>query len=332
MRLLVLGGTSFVGRHLVLAARAAGLEVTLFNRGQTNPGLFGDLEHITGDRERDLHLLRGRQWDAILDVNGYVPRIVGATAHGLAQYCGHYTFISTISVYGDVGKKGPKETSPLATLKEDTEEVTGETYGALKAQCEAFVREVIPDRALVVRPGLIVGPHDPTERFVRWIRRASDGDDVLAPGDPRRQVQFIDARDLADWTVRQIVARSSGTYNAVGPAAPLSMGELLHTCVDVTNAGARLTWVDEQFLLDSGVSPWTDLPLWLPAETNGMLCADNARAVEAGLTFRPLEDTVRATLRWDSARADRGVAGMPVEREREVLAAWQNATKEQTAS
>ena len=332
MRLLVLGGTSFVGRHMVLSARAAGLDVTLFNRGLTNPGLFADLEHIAGDREHDLHLLRGRQWDAILDVNGYVPRIVGATAHGLEKYCGHYTFISTISVYGDVGVDGPKESSPLATLKEDTEEVTGETYGALKAQCEAFVREAAPDRALIVRPGLIVGPHDPTERFVRWIRRTSDGDEVLAPGDPQRQVQFIDARDLADWTVRLIVARDTGTFNAIGPEAPLSMGSLLQTCMDVTNAGARLTWVDERFLLDLDVSPWVDLPLWLTAENNGLTSADNTRAVKAGLTFRPLEDTVRATLRWDSARAARGPAGMPVEREREILAAWHDATKEQTAS
>lgn len=332
MRLLVLGGTSFVGRHLVLAARAAGLDVTLFNRGRTNPGLFSDLEHITGDREKDLHLLRGRQWDAILDVNGYVPRIVGATAHGLAKYCGHYTFISTISVYGDAGEEGPKESSPVATLQEDTEDVTGETYGALKAQSEAFVREVLPDRTLVVRPGLIVGPHDPTERFVRWIRRAADGGEVLAPGDPDRQVQFIDARDLADWTVRQIVARATGTFNAVGPASPLTMGDLLDTCVRVTNADARLTWVDEQFLLEAGVAPWADLPLWLPAADNGMISADNARAVAAGLTFRPVEDTVRATLRWDGARPDPRPAGLPVERERELLAAWHQTRKEQTAS
>lgn len=330
MRLLVLGGTSFVGRHLVLSARAAGLDVTLFNRGRTNPGLFSDLERITGDRATDLDTLQGRRWDAVLDVNGYVPRIVGAAVNAVADTCGHYTFVSTISVYGDVGEAGPDEDAPVATLKEDTEEVTGETYGALKAQCEAFVRDALPDRHLIVRPGLIVGPHDPTERFVRWIRRAADGGEVLAPGDPGRQVQFIDARDLADWTIRLIVARATGTFNAVGPAQPTRMETLLRTCVDVTAAGAALTWVPEEFLLERDVAPWADLPLWLPEDGNGMISADNSRALRAGLTFRSLEDTVRATLRWDSARAERGAAGMPVEREREVLAAWHDSRKEQT--
>jgi 2'-hydroxyisoflavone reductase len=325
MRLLVLGGTSFVGRHLVHAALAAGMDVTLFNRGQTNPGLFSDLERIVGDRENDLDKLRNRPWDAVVDVNGYLPRIVGATVNALAKDCGHYTFISTVSVYGDVGTDGPDEQSPVATLKEDTEEITGETYGPLKAQCEAFVREAVGDRALIVRPGLVVGPHDPTERFVRWIRRTADGGDVLAPGDPGREVQFIDARDLADWTVRQIVARATGTFNAVGPAEPLTMGTLLETCVDVTGADATLTWVPEQFLLDAGVAPWADLPLWLTEGDNGLERASNRRAVEAGLTFRPLDDTVRATLRWDSARPDRRQAGMDVARERDLLAAWRQS-------
>lgn len=332
MRLLVLGGTSFVGRHLVLAARAAGLDVTLFNRGRTNPELFSDVERLTGDRQGDLSVLRGRRWDAVLDVNGYLPRIVGATVEALADSAGHYTFVSTVSVYGDVGRTGPSEGSPVATLKTDTEEVNGETYGPLKAQCEAFVRQRMSDRALIVRPGLVVGPYDPTERFVRWIRRAADGGEVLAPGNPSRQVQLIDGRDLADWTVRQILARATGTFNAVGPEPRLTMGRLLDTCVEVTAADAGLTWVPEDFLLQAGVSPWTDLPLWLPEEANGMACADISRAVAAGLTFRSLDDTVRATLRWDSARADRGPAGMPVEREREILAAWHEADrrKEQT--
>ena len=325
MRLLVLGGTSFVGRHLVLAARAAGLDVTLFNRGQTNPDLFADLERITGDRAGDLSALRGRRWDAVLDVNGYLPRLVGAAVEALADTAGHYTFISTISVYGDVGSAGPSEDSPVATLKTDTEDVNAETYGPLKAQCEAFVRERMSDRALIVRPGLVVGPHDPTERFVRWIRRAADGGEVLAPGRPDRQVQFIDGRDLADWTIRSIVARATGTFNAVGPDPATTMGRLLETCVEVAGAGARLTWVDEEFLLAADVTPWSDLPLWLPEEDSGMEHADISRAVGAGLTFRPLDDTVRATLRWDSARADRGPAGMSLEREREILTAWHQA-------
>lgn len=324
MRVLVLGGTSFVGRHIVLAARAAGLDLTLFNRGQTNPGLFADLEQITGDRGGDLSALRGRRWDAVIDVNGYLPRLVGATLEVLADTCGHYTFVSSISVYADIDPAGPDESSPVGSLTQDTEEITGETYGPLKAACEAFVRERMGDRALVVRPGLIVGPHDPTERFARWIRRAADGGEVLAPGNPDRPVQCIDARDLADWVARMVVARATGTYNATGPAQPLSMRELLHTCVEVTGGDAQLTWVPEQFLLDSGVEPWVDLPLWLPEQDNGMLQADVSRAIAAGLTFRTLADTVRATLRWDSARADRGTAGLPVEAERKVLAAWHN--------
>ena len=331
MRLLVLGGTSFVGRHLVLAARAAGLDVTLYNRGQTNPGLFSDVEHITGDRTGDLSALGGRRWDAVLDVNGYLPRVVGATLEVLADTCGHYTFISTISVYDDIDPAGPNESSPVGALKEDTEEITGETYGPLKAACEAFVRERMGDRALIARPGLVVGPYDPTERFVRWIRRTADGGEVLAPGDPGRPVQCIDARDLADWVIRMIVARDTGTFNAVGPAETLTMGELLKTCAAVTGAGATLEWVPEAFLLDAGVQPWTGLPLWLPAADNGIQQADITRALAAGLTFRSLEDTVRATLRWDSARADRGVAGLPAEEERKVLGAWHQHDKEQTS-
>ncbi len=323
MRLLVLGGTSFVGRHLVHSARAAGMEVTLFNRGQTNPGLFADVERISGDRTSDLDTLRGRRWDAVVDVNGYLPRVVGATLEVLGDSCGHYTFISTISVYGDVGAEGPSEDWPVATLREDTEEITAETYGPLKAQCEAFVRHRFDD-ALIVRPGLVVGPHDPTERFVRWIRRASDGGEVLAPGDYNRHVTFIDARDLADWVVRLVLARADGTYNAVGPQDPLSMGDLLETIATVTGGGAEFTWVPEDFLLAQGVAPWTDLPLWLPEDRNGMITASHERARPAGLTFRALEDTVRATLRWDSARPDRKPAGLNVKREREVLAAWKN--------
>lgn len=322
MKLLVLGGTSFVGRHMVLAARAAGIEVTLFNRGRTNPDLFADVERITGDRDGDLGALAGRGWDAVLDVNGYVPRVVDASLEALAGHYDHYTFISTISVYDDVGSTGPDESSPVGTLAEDTEDVTGETYGPLKALCEDRVRTETDGQALIVRPGLVVGPHDPTERFVRWIRRAADADEVLAPGDPQRQITFIDGRDLGDWVVQMLLAAASGTYNAIGPAHPLTMGQLLQTCVDVTAASAHLTWVEEQFLLDHAVKPWSDLPLWLPESLNGNITAPNGRAVSAGLTFRSLEDTVRATWHWDRARPDRGVAGLEVDRERELLVAW----------
>lgn len=330
MKLLVLGGTSFVGRHLVLSARAAGLDVTLFNRGQTNPGLFADLEHLTGDRTADLSALRGREWDAVLDVNGYLPRVVATTLEALAGSYGHYTYISTLSVYGDTGSNAPDESYPLAELSEPTEVITEDTYGPLKADCERLVRQHAGDRALIARPGLVVGPHDPTERFVRWIRRGAEGGEILAPGDPDRQVTFIDGRDLADWVIRLIVAEDGGTYNAIGPAAPMTTRKMLETIMAATGGGGRLTWVAEDFLLANGVEPWTDFPLWMPAGDNGMLAAPNAAAIEAGLTFRPLADTVHAALRWDQARTERRTAGMPVERERELLALWhaQEAGKE----
>ena len=323
MKLLILGGTSFVGRHLVLAARAAGAEVTLFNRGRTNAGLFSDLERITGDRDGDLGALHGRRWDAVLDVNGYVPRLVDAAAAALGDACDHYTYVSTVSVYGMTGETGPDEDHPVAPLERDTEEVTGETYGPLKARCEDVVRQRFGDRALIVRPGVVVGPYDPTERFVRWIRRAADGGEILAPGDPAGPMQFIDARDLADWTLRMLLAGRGGTFNTVRPAVP--MADVLQACLDVTGAGATLTWVSEDFLPEQQVTYWSDLPIWLPREHNGMLQVDPSRAVAAGMTFRPLEDTVRATWLWDRAREERGPAGLSVEREREVLAAWHAA-------
>ena len=323
MKLLVLGGTKFVGRHLVLAAQAAGAEVTLFNRGRTNAGIFADLEHITGDRDGDLSGLKGRSWDAVLDVNGYVPRIVEASAEMLADSCDHYTYVSTVSVYGMTGTTAPDEDTPLTTLETPTEEVTGETYGALKAGCEDVVRRHFGQgRRLIVRPGFVVGPYDHTERFVRWVRRAADGGDMLAPGDPSGPMQFIDARDLADWTVRMLLGGRTGTYNAVRPTLP--MAQVLQACIDVTAAGATLTWVDEDFLLGRGLEE-NDLPLWVPREDSGMLQIDPARAVEDGMTFRPLEDTVRATWVWDRARTAPGPAGLSAEREREVLAAWHAA-------
>ncbi|HVM20328.1 MAG TPA: NAD-dependent epimerase/dehydratase family protein [Egibacteraceae bacterium] len=323
MRALVLGGTSFVGRHIVHAARAAGMTVTLFNRGRTNPGLFSDVERIHGDRERDLDALADRRWDAVIDVNGYVPRIVGLAADALADRCEHYTFISTIAVYGDVGATAPDEDVPVAELDTPTERVTADTYGALKAACEDVVRQRFGDRALVVRPGLVVGPHDPTERFVRWVRRAAEGGEMLAPGDPDGPVQFIDGRDLGDWVVRMVLASAAGTFNATGPHPAVTFGQLLQTCTDVAGAGTALEWVAEAFLLDHEVQPWTDLPLWLPADANGMSRTVVDRAIAAGLTFRSLQDTVRATLLWDQTRADRRPAGMPLDRERELLAAWE---------
>jgi len=320
MNLLVLGGTRFVGRHIVQAARERGHTVTLFNRGKSDPNLFPDVETLIGDRNGDLSALQGRHWDAVIDTSGYVPRVVRASAELLAAAAEHYTFISTISVYADDIAPHADEDAPLRELDDPSvEEVTGETYGGLKVLCERAVREVFPE-ACIVRPGLVVGPHDPTDRFTYWPHRVAQGGEVLAPGGPDVPVQFIDARDLAAWTVACTEARRGGVYNAVTPADSLTFGELLTTCRQVSGSDARFTWVEEGFLREQGVTP-DDLPLWLP-EHSAFFRLSSERAVDAGLSFRPLEATVRDTLAWDRAREEAFKGGLSREREGELLSAW----------
>ena len=327
MRLLILGGTSFLGRHTVAAALERGHEVTLFHRGQTNPGLFPDAEEILGDREHDLGLLAGREWDAVIDVPGYLPRVVRASAQALTGHVKHYTFISTISVYDSLPEPGMDEDAPVGELPESGSEDVQKYYGQLKAVCEAEVRAAFPQSALIIRPGLIVGPFDPTDRFSYWPVRIAEGGEVLVPGDPDRQVQVIDARDLAHWTVACAERGTTGTFNATGPATRLSMGELLEACRDGTGSDATVTWVEEAFLQAEGVGPWIELPLWLPPNdtgTRGMLAVSIERAMSAGLTFRPLAETARDTLAWHRTRAaDTPLkAGISRDREKELLAKW----------
>ncbi|MDQ3894433.1 MAG: SDR family oxidoreductase [Actinomycetota bacterium] len=332
MRLLVLGGTLFLGRAVVEAALARGDEVTIYTRGQTNPHLFPEVERLRGDRERDLSPLRGRTWDALVDTSGYVPRVVRASAEALADSGAHYTFVSSISVYRDFSE-GPRENSPLETLADRESENVQEHYGALKALCEEVVRDVYGQRALVPRAGLIVGPHDPTDRFTYWVRRVAQGGDVLAPGSPAQRVQFVDVRDLGEWMLRMAQSRRGGTFNATGPVPSVTMGELLESCRRVSGSDANLIWVDDAFLLERSVGEWQELPLWVARpELRGIHAADVARALAAGLTFRPLEETVRATLEWASSpeagepSRKQGVqlpeAGLRPEREAELLAAW----------
>lgn len=327
MRILIFGGTNFLGRHTAAAALERGHEVTLFHRGQTNPGLFPDAEEILGDREHDLALLAGREWDAVIDVPGYVPRIVRASAQALAGHVKHYAFISTISVYDSIPEPGMDESAPVGQLPEPSEDVQ-KYYGQLKALCEDEVRAAFPDAALVIRPGLIVGPFDPTDRFSYWPIRIARGGEVLAPGDPDRQVQVIDARDLANWTVECVERGTTGTFNATGPATRLTMREMLEACREGTASDATFTWVDESFLEAEGVGPWMEAPLWLPAsdtDTRGMLAVSIDRAVNAGLTFRPLAETARDTLAWHRSRpaGTQLKAGLQPERERELLEKWQ---------
>jgi 2'-hydroxyisoflavone reductase len=341
MRILIIGGTVFLGRHLVEAARGRGHEITLFNRGLSAPELFPDVLKLRGDRDGGLDALRGLRWDAVIDTCGFVPRVVRASAEMLADAVELYIFVSSLSVLADVREPGADESAPTGQMADPSvEERTPEAYGPLKALCERAVEQAMPGRALNVRPGLIVGPHDPTGRFTYWPVRMKRGGEVLAPGRPERQVQFIDARDLADWIVRMAEARQGGVFNATGPDRVLTMGELLEECLAVTGSDARLTWVNEKFLAEAGVAEWSELPLWLSEEASpgarGFMSINCAKAIAHGLTFRPLAETVRDTLDWANALPEarqpgagygvpRPKAGMEPEREREVLSAWHEA-------
>lgn len=319
MRILVLGGTQFLGRHAVDAALARGHQVTLFNRGQTRPDLFPDVEKLRGDRDGALAALEGRDFDAVVDTSGYVPRVVAETLDALGNV-GHYTFVSSISVYADLSTP-PTESSPLARLKEPTEEWR-EAYGELKVLCENVVRERFSD-AFVPRPGLIVGPWDPTGRFTYWPTRLAAGGRVLAPLPPDADTQVIDARDLADWIVRAAEEQLGGTYNAVGPVT--TREHVLETCRRVAGGNAELVWVDPDFLNGQDVDEWMELPLWLYDEQyRGMLSVDASPALAAGLRPRPLEETVRDTLEWARSADAPGEfpAGLDRQKEQAVLDEW----------
>lgn len=324
MRLLVLGGTKFLGRHLVEIALRRGDEVTIFNRGQTNPGLFPEVERLRGDRYGSLEPLRGRSWDAAVDTSGYVSANVRAVVALLADAVRHYTFISSLSVYSDNTTPDQDEGGPLEQWtggEEDARDMA--TYGARKALCEQAAEAAMPGRVLNMRAGLIVGPYDPTGRFTYWVRRVAAGNEVLAPGQPTQPVQFIDARDLAGWVLRMAEAGRAGTYNTTGPAEPFSMAELLQACRDASGSDASFTWVTEHFLVGHGVEQWSDLPLWLAAEYAGFQTRKIDKALAAGLTFRPVVDTVRDTLEWSRAATGGEIrAGISREREQELLRAW----------
>jgi 2'-hydroxyisoflavone reductase len=327
VRLLVLGGTLFLGRHLVAAAVARGHEVTLFNRGRTNPELFTEVERLQGDRDGDLGALAGRSWDAVVDTSARLPRWVRTAARQLADSAEHYTFVSSISVYAEPMVVGTDETARVVELDDHSvEEITEETYGGLKVLSERAAAEAFPRRCLVVRPGLIVGPDDPTGRFTYWVHRIARGGDVLVP-EPRDQpVQFADVRDLASWMLDMAEARRTGTFNATGPADPLTMDGLLDEIAATTGSSARLVWVPEDFLVERKVEMWSELPVWIAPsshpELDGFLAVDVSRALAAGLRFRPLAHTVRDTLAHAETTSD---AGLSPARERELLDEWARA-------
>ena len=331
MQLLILGGTRFLGRHLVEAAIERGHEVTLFNRGQSNPGLFPGVSELYGNRDGDLaaveEALATEGWEAVIDTCGYIPRVVQASAELLAATVPHYTFISSLSVYDDFVTQGLTEGAPVATMADETvEEITEETYGPLKVLCEQVVAETYPEGALIIRPGLIVGPHDPTDRFTYWPVRVAEGGEVLAPGTGEVPVQLIDVRDLAMWTIRMVEAQATGVYNATGPAGGIPFRDFLETTQKSTGHQAKLIWVDELFLLEEGVQPWIEIPLWIPGkEAAGFGSVNVDKAIAEGLTFRPLEETIRDTLAWAKERPAvyEWRAGLAREREKALLSAWE---------
>jgi 2'-hydroxyisoflavone reductase len=336
VKILIVGGTIFLGRRLVDAALARGHDITTFSRGRHNPGIHPDVEALMGDRNDDVSALRGRHWDAVIDTCGYAPGSMSRVLDALDRdRVAHYTFVSSVSVYAELRAAGSHETEPVATITAEqlkeaeqmstgeraTARTYGEMYGALKALCELAAEQSMPGRVLNVRPGLIVGPDDYSDRFTYWVRRVAQGGDVLAPGRPERRVRMIDARDLAEWLVHMAEGRTPGVFNATGAEDGLTFGGMLEVCRTVSGSDARFTWVGETYLLENGVQPWGELPLWIPIAHNGIFEIRNDKAIAAGLTFRPLADTIRETMTWDGRRSqdEPMKAGLSRERERELL-------------
>jgi len=338
LRILVLGGTQFIGIHMAEVALERGHTLTLFNRGQSNPEMLPAAEKLKGDRNADLDALKGRNWDAVIDNSGYVPRHVRMSAGLLAPQVGRYLFISTISVYASFAKAND-EASPLRTLaNESIEKVDGLTYGALKSLCERTVHAACGNRATILRPGFIVGPHDSTDRFTHWPARAAHGGEMIAPGSPADPLQFVDARDLARFTIEMLERDVTGTFNVTSPPGHFTIGQVIDESVAAANALAhpqsepRPVWIPTEFLeQQQGSTMMVDFPIWLPAKGELAACADInvTRALNVGLKLRPLSVTVHDTLEWhlDRPIAERASlkAGISVDRERELLAAWRKS-------
>ncbi|MBI3548902.1 MAG: epimerase [Elusimicrobia bacterium] len=317
MRLLIIGGTQFLGRHIAEAALSRGDEVTLLHRGKTGRELFPRVRRLTADRSGDLSVLKGGRWDAAIDTCGYVPSVVRRGAEALRGSVSTYVFISTVSVYSDWSRDCSETDEVSSWSGPEPAERAPVSYGPLKAGCEVQVREVFGPRALVIRPGLIAGPWDPTDRFTYWPLRLARGGVVLAPGRPERLVQVIDSRDLARWTVAMAVRGAGGTFNACG--RQIRMDKILSVCAEASGLSSRLEWVSEEFLREQGAVPYTEIPLWIPGQDDAFDC----RAAEAaGLERRELSRTVRDVLDWRATEGEELKAGLTAAREAELLSAY----------
>ena len=297
LSILILGGTGFIGPHMVRYARARGHTITLFNRGRTNTHLFPDVEKLKGDRDGDLSALEGRTWDVVIDNSGFVPRLVRDSAELLHGSVDRYIYVSSVSAYADFETPGFDEDYTLGTMEDNTvEEITGATYGPLKVLCEQVVQEVFGTAATIVRPHYIVGPGDSSDRWTYWPVRVAEGGEVAVPGAPTDPIQFIDARDLTGWMIRLAEDSVGGVFNGVGPEHPLTMEAMLAVARDASGSDATFTWMDADFLSEQNAS----FPIWSPAtgETAGLHQTSGARAQGAGLTYRPLAETIRDTLAW----------------------------------
>ena len=328
MNLLILGGGVFLGQALLSSALENGHTVTVFNRGQSRQWWPPGVKWIVGDRKEDLHLLMNGQWDAVIDTCGYRPQDVELSCAALFDSCERYVYISSVSAYASFAKPPIRETDRLASIVgHATDKVTGVNYGPLKAECERTVARVFGARSILIRPGLIVGPNDPTGRFSYWPWRIAAGGRVLAPGTPERPIQFIDARDLAAWILQLVAVRASGAFNATGPNDGATFGELLDTCRWICGEEVEVEWADDKFLEREGVQPWTELPLWIPshdASMRGFHLVDTKRAKGSRLSTRPLAVTLNDILEAGiPVASDKRRAGkLTRQRERDLLAVW----------
>ncbi len=347
LRILILGGTGFIGPHMVHEALRRGHEISLFNRGRTNRALFPDLELLVGDRNNGLDALRGRTWDAVVDNSGYVPRHVADSAQLLSPAVSRYIYVSSVSVYAamsgnltaadyhDVDVANTEYDSALVTMPDETvEEVTSETYGPLKVLCEKAATEAMgEDRITILRPTWVAGPGDNSDRFTYWPVRVSRGGEMLVPGAPADRIQIVDVRDLANFVVDSLEQKITGIYNMVNPPRTYSMGQLMTDCQVITGSDASLTWVDLPFIEKHGLHTGGELPIWAPAsgDTRSDAIVNGDRSFARGMTTRPERETIRDILQWwptlPEDRRNNIRAGMSAEREAEMLAAWhaQNA-------